>query len=784
MDYRQIIFLAGLLVLGLFAWYFMTDSMRRKRIIGVVLTVLLTALCIEAVVPLQEKIRLGLDLRGGSEFLLQLVPDPDADPENRKEITPFLVEQAVEVIRGRVDNLGVAEPQIVPTGNDRILVQLPGLSPEQTALARDQIQRVAKLGFHLVHPESDARIAAIEAGEAIVPPGYRIYDYEESDSVTGKVVRDSVLVKIQPELGGEYVSSAFARFGPAGWEIAMNFNQEGGDKFYDVTEAHTGERLAIVLDDTVQSAPVIRGAIAGGSAVISGDFSDKEAVNLASVLENPLQTPVNILDAREVSATLGTDSIQSGLIAGLAGLVVTLVSVLLYYRFAGLVANFALVINLILLMGALAMFGATLTLPGIAGIILTIGMAVDANVLIYERLREETAAGKSLKGAIDSAYSKAFSAIFDSNITTLITAVILFWQAAGAVRGFAVTLSLGIIASLFSALLVTRTLFSWGTDLGLIRSIKMMDLMPKRQFDFVGKGRAALILSTLVVVGCVAAFAFRYPGNLGVDFRGGDLLRLGAERMITVEQAREALAIGDFGDVQIQMTRSAENAYLSVRSPFETAPRIEAALREAFPDAGFHPGSAESVGPAVGMELMKKSLIALALGLLAITIYVTFRFEFSFALGAIVAVVHDVVITIGIFSLFGRELSMIFVGAILTIAGYSINDTIVVFDRIREGILTMRRGSVSSIMNLAVNQTLGRTILTGGTTLLSVLVLMIFGGPVLGDFALAIAIGVVVGTYSSIFVAAPVVLAWSKWRGKSVDEEIGETVGQTLLQKS
>ncbi len=782
MDYNQFIFIVGLATLVLFAWYFTTEIPLRKRIIGSILAVLLVALCLDAINPPQKKIGLGLDLKGGSEFLIQLFPDPDVADAAAREISVGDVEQAVEVIRGRVDKLGVAEPNIVPTGNDRILVQLPGLDEKRMKEAEEQVQKVAKLEFRLVHPESEAKLAAIKAGTDFLPAGYEALKYTEKNEL-GKVISDEILVRKRAELDGKHVENAFARFTPEGWEIALNFNGEGADLFYNITKANVGQRLAILLDGKVESAPRINEAIAGGSAQITGDFTDQEAVNLASVLENPLGTPVKIIEKRVVSPTLGADSITSGWVAGLIGLAVTLVFVALYYQFAGIVANIALIINLILLMGALAMFGATLTLPGIAGIILTIGMAVDANVLIYERLREEIAAGKSLKSAVDAAYNKAFSAIFDSNVTTLITAVILFWQASGAVRGFAVTLMIGILASMFSALLVTRNLFSWGTELGWVKRIGMLNFIPKHHFDFIKMGRPALMFSLALIAACIGWFVWRGEKNFGVDFRGGDLLMLRADQMISEEQARKALG-DEFGEVQIQMTRSAENEYLSIRSAFEKAKDIERRLIETFPEAGFRPGSVESVGPVVGSELMKKSLFALGLGLLAIMIYVTLRFEFSFALGALVAVLHDVIITIGIFSLLGREISLVFVGAILTIAGYSINDTIVVFDRIREGLLTVRKGSVSSVMNEAINQTLGRTILTGGTTFLAVIILLIFGGPVLGDFALAILIGVVVGTYSSIFVAAPVVLGWAKMRGKSIDEEVTAAGTQTLLKSA
>ena len=431
----------------------------------------------------------------------------------------------------------------------------------------------------------------------------------------------------------------------------------------------------------------------------------------------------------------------------------------------------ALILNSVILIGAMAMFKATLTLPGIAGIILTIGMAVDANVLIYERLREELAAGKSLPAAINGAYDKAFSAIFDANVSTLITAVILFWQATGSVKGFAVTLTLGIIASMFSALLITRTVFRWLVDKDLLKSIYMMDIAPKRKFDFLGKRWAAAVFSLVLIGGSIGVFALRGENNFGIDFRGGDLLTVDSTKPVTVAEARKAV---NNPEVVIQSEHAGLKELLTFRSAQGTSASVVSKLKEAFPDRGITVVGQDTVGAQIGMEFAKHAVFALALGILGIFIYVTMRFEFSFALGAVVALLHDVIITIGVFALTGRELSLVMVGAVLTIAGYSINDTIVVYDRIREGLKQGARGSIQTLMNNSINETLGRTILTGGTVLLSVGALFFFGGAVLRDFSFAILIGLAIGTYSSVFVAAPIVLWSSKIRGKSVRREVLE----------
>jgi SecD/SecF fusion protein len=406
-------------------------------------------------------------------------------------------------------------------------------------------------------------------------------------------------------------------------------------------------------------------------------------------------------------------------------------------------------------------------------------MAIDANVLIYERLREEMAAGKSLGAAVNAAYDKAFSAIFDANLTTLITSAILFWQATGPVKGFAITLTLGIIASMFSALLFTRTCFGYMLDNFGLKKLRMLNWIPAHKINFLGKRHIALALSAILILGSIAFFAWRGEKNFGVDFTGGDLVVLSSKEQVPLADLRRSVEATNIGETTLQTSIEEGRELVTVQSKFGTADAIVAKLQQDYPSAEWKIEQTDTVGPRVGSELAGRSLFALALGLLGILIYVTFRFEFSFALGALVALLHDVIITIGVFSILGREVSLVMVGAVLTIAGYSINDTIVVFDRVREGLMSGRRGSVAQIMNECINETLGRTILTGGTTLLATAALFFLGGPVLSDFALAILIGILVGTYSSIFVAAPIVLWWSKRTGKSIKREVLGDLPQT-----
>jgi SecD/SecF fusion protein len=567
------------------------------------------------------------------------------------------------------------------------------------------------------------------------------------------------------------VSEAFPVFGQKGWEISLRFTPEGAKLFGELTTKHVGNRFAIMLDNEIHSAPNINEPILGGSASISGgSIDEREARNLASILENPLENPVQIESQSETSASLGQDAISSGINSGLLASAITIFLVLLYYRFAGLIANLALVVFIIMLFGSMGMFKAVLTLPGIAGILLTLGMAIDANVLIYERLREEQAAGKSLSSALGAAYDKAFSAIFDSNLTTLITAVILYWKATGPVKGFAVSLIIGVIASMFTALVVTRNLFDWAISKGWLKSITMANIIPSTSFDFMGKRKGALTVSVIVIAASMAIFGMRGEKNFGVDFKGGDRLVLrAAGPRPELEAVRTALKEIGRGDATVQTEKSAQAEFLVIRDAEKTAEATEAHLVAKFPEAKLVKQSKETIGSLVGDELAKSSIAALLLGML---MYLTVRFEFSFAIGALVALIHDVAITIGVFALLGRELSLVTVGAILTIAGYSVNDTIVVFDRIRENIKAEKGGSIASIMNVSVNETLSRTVLTGGVTLITTIILFFMGGPVLNDFALCMLIGILVGTYSSIYIASPIVLWWSGRGGSDLKREI------------
>jgi SecD/SecF fusion protein len=714
------------------------------------------------------RIKLGLDLQGGTSFLVRM----DTNTLERAEQKDAALSQAVEVLRKRVDKLGVAEPLIQPTGNDRILIQLPGLSQADMESAKRQIERAAFLEFRMVHENSEANLL-----KGIIPPGYEIL-VEQRNRPDGSKQAFRYLVKKKPERGltGKYIKTAGVARQPITNEpeIHFEFDSEGARIFGEITtefkprQTPEGEKfflLAIVLDGELYSAPRIMGPIPGGRGVITGTFSIREAFELANVLENPLEAPVKIIEERTVDPSLGVDSIRSGVRAAIVGTIAVAIFMLVYYMLAGLIANVALIFNIIFLLGVLCALPATLTLPGIAGVVLTVGMAVDANVLIFERIREEQSAGKSLRGAVAAGYSKAFGTIFDSNLTTLISAVILWIMGTGPVQGFGITLFWGIVISMFTALFITRLIFDFLLAKNLIKRVRMCHIFGQPKFDFLRWAKLASAASVvLITVGVAYGIFGRGKELMGVEFAGGDSLRIEFKQRQDVDKIRDAITALNVGSpmIQYQKDLGSGEEYLLVTTSFESGEKVVKALQQTFPDAGLKLLSIDKVGPVVGQEILRTAIVAVLLSLFGILVYVAFRFELSFAVGGIVALIHDVLFTFGMFSLSGRELSAPMVAAILTIIGFSINDTIVIFDRIREDLKLGVRGSFKDLMNMAINQTLSRTIITSGTVFLSTVALYTLGGGIINDFSFTFLVGIVVGTYSSVYIASAIVLWWHK----------------------
>jgi SecD/SecF fusion protein len=744
------------------------------------------------------RIKLGIDLQGGTLFLVEMDTNRLVNIEavtntagqvvmvtNQVTGLEGALSQAVEVLRRRVDRFGVAEPIIQPAGNNRIMIQLPGLSESDKESAQKQIQRAAFLEFRMVHEDSDK---LIEAGE--IPPGYVLLKRKERTS-SGREEMTTVIVKKKPERGltGSAIKSAMVTRGNMGEpEIDFTLNADGASLFADITRENIGRRLAIVLDGELYSAPVIQGEIPSGRGQITGRFDLAEAFELANVLENPLKAPLSIVYQNDVDPTLGKDSIRSGIKASLYGVIAVVAFMLIYYLFAGLVANVALMLNIVILLGVMCSIGTTLTLPGIAGIVLTIGMAVDANVLIFERIREELAAGKSMRGALSAGYDKAFSTIFDSNLTTLISSVILIFMGTGPVKGFGVTLTIGVTVSMFSALVVTRLIFDWLLAKNLLKSLNMLHLIRGAKIDFMRWAVPAFAASwLLILVGNGYGIFVRGSDVLGVEFAGGDTITLGFDQTknISVEQLRTSVAKTGLGEALIgyqkdvgagtrslRVTVRASDAAKAGAVAGDASKRVVEQIKGDFKEANFKVLGVDRVGPTVGAELRNTAIYASLLAMFGILIYVAFRYEFSFAVGAVVAILHDILMTLGWYFLAGRELNATTVAAVLTIIGFSINDTIVIFDRIREDLKLGMRGTFREVMNKALNQTLSRTIITSGTVFLATFSLFIFGGGPVNDFAFTFLIGILTGTYSSIYIASAIVLWWHKGQRPHIGSQV------------
>ncbi|MDQ0457213.1 protein translocase subunit SecDF [Rhizobium paknamense] len=672
--------------------------------------------------------------------------------------------QSIEVVRRRVDELGNTEPLIQRQGKDRIIVQVPGLSDPQRLKAL--LNQTAKLTFRLVD-------TSMPASEAINgrPPATSEVLYSQDDPAVPYLVEKRVLVS------GEELVDAQASFNQQTNEpvVTFRFDSRGAQRFAQATQQNVGRPFAIILDNQVISAPVIREPIVGGSGQISGNFSVEGANDLAVLLRaGALPATLTVVEERTVGPSLGADSIRAGISAGIIGALLVVALMIGLYGFFGVLAVVALVANIILIIAVLSLIGSTLTLPGIAGIVLTIGMAVDSNVLIYERIREEYKSGRSLLQSIETGFSKAMGTIVDANVTTLIAAFVLFFLGSGPVRGFSVTLAIGIITTVFTAFTLTRWLFAeWvrrrrpkvlpkGVRTGIFDGTNI-PFMGLRRYTF--GVSVALSLAALTGFGTVGM-------KLGIDFTGGSIVELRARQgnadIADIRQRLSGLNVGDvqvqgFGDpqsvlVRLQAQESGENGEQSAVA------KVRSELEEQYEFR-----RTEVVGPSVSGELTKSATIGVLISLAAILVYIWVRFEWQFAVGAIIATLHDVILTLGLYVITGVEFDLSSIAAILTIVGYSLNDTVVVYDRMRENLRRFKKMPLDVLIDSSINQTLSRTILTSVTTLLALLALFLFGGEVIRSFTFAMLFGVVVGTFSSIYIAAPVLIAF-RLRSSGKDE--------------
>jgi len=738
----------------------------------------------------EDELDISIDAKDGSfpRIILKL------SEEKIDYIDSNAVNQSLEIIRNRIDQFGVAEPVIIRQGDDEIVIQLPGVKDPERALKL--LGDTAQLEFKLVAETEGINIdqliaqateqgqwsgkwaerAEVEALNRLLanslPDNTSIYFEKLIDKQTGIEQSRPILLENKVLMTGDMVKNAQVRIGGNFNEpyVSIDMTSRGGKTFATLTENHVGRRMAIVLDGVVKSAPVIREKILGGSAQISGSFTHEEASDLAIVLRvGALPAPVDVIQNMTVGSSLGQDSINKGLTSGIFGALMVLGFMIIYYRLSGVIANFALALNILFLFSGLAILNATLTLPGIAGIVLSIGMAVDANVLIFERMREEYGIGKSVRSSVDGGFGKALWTIVDSQVTTLITAMALFLFGTGPIKGFAVTLSLGIIFNLFTALFCSRMIFDALTARQAIKKLSFLQFAKQTNIDFMKiKNITFSVSGVLVLMGLIAFFQIaRGSANLGVDFSGGSLLQYQAEQGFTMAEVRDAFNRNDMTGVNLQEVENENRLIVKVKKSeavvANLSEQVDQILNKELGEKGFSIESQSEIGSSVSAVLRNKAIQAILISLAGVIVYLAFRFDISFGVSAAIATFHDVLVVLGICWLLNVEITLLIVTALLTLAGYSLNDSVVVFDRIRENMRKTERFKLtSSIINTSVNQVIGRTIVTSLTSAMVLLALFLFGGSVIHDFSFALLIGVLVGTYSSVFIASPLLTFWKR----------------------
>lgn len=813
--------------------------------------------------PPKEKVRLGLDLNGGTRFTLEvdqdklkaklieenpaLAGDSKALNEKIKEQLKGSEDRIIEIIRRRIDAMGTNEPLIQSVKRNagengvdspRFIVELPGADPETAEIARQRLSGMAYLEFRFTSSKENELLAKLPSEKA--PEGYvslgggyvRASNYQDVSSSgnyldkvasfgvppidrrntkfilqrNGEIEYDGRKVtkyqgrfveKGKPRLTGAQLKSAVVGTKLNEYVIDFELKSEGAVAFAKLTRNNVGRYLAIILDGELVSSPVIKTAIEGGKGEINGDFTLEEATTLANDLKaGALPAPLKVAASTTVAPTVGEDAINSGIYAASIGFLLVALFMVFYYWYAGFVANIALLLDVFLLPASLFLVAnilglfvdsadsagnaiqlPVLTMPGIAGLVLTLGMAVDANVLIYERIREEFARGAMAGKAIAAGYGKAFTAIIDSNITTILTGIILYSVGTGPVRGFAIMLTGGVVISMFTAIVVTRLLFDHTVDVNRTKPFKMLQFFKNPKFDFMRIGNKMLVISFAIIIATLSLFTYRLIKNptsvLAVDLTGGTSIVYEVKSgKVDVGAVRKA--IEPFDNAALIQTGDNGSSLLIKTgiSKDDTVSKITKLL-EPLETNGFDlvQKNYEMVGPSVGRDLRESGSKAVIFSLIAILVYIGFRFRFGFGLGGIVALAHDALISLGLFSLCGRQVSLIVITALLTIIGYSINDTVVVFDRIREILKRDSKMPLKEVCNVAINSCLGRTFITSLTTFFTVAVLFIFVDGSIYDFALTMLFGIIAGTFSSVFIATPVMAWWYRNKRPSFNDE-------------
>lgn len=728
----------------------------------------------------------GLDLQGGVSFTLEI---DESNLKSNEQLHSGQLEDVLTVMNNRINGLGVTEPTIRIMGGNAIEVQMPGVSLKDNPEAIEELSRPAKLEFRLVH--RTLRPSSAKPPLSEIPVGYEVLLMESERG--GKVIEEPFYVKRRPEANGNIIKDAYPAMEDANrFSVSMEFTPEGSKVFEKITSSileedrKTGVKqpLAIVLDGRLVSAPNIQSVISSRGS-ITGNFTRREAIELANALNNPLSVGLKRTSLNEVGPSLAEDAKDSSLMASAIGAIATIAFMIFVYWSMGIIAVFSVLVNILILVGVLASFGATMTLPGIAALVLTLGMAVDSNILVFERMREETHLGKSLWTALEMGHEKAFSTIVDANITTLISAIILWKFGSGPVKGFGVTLAVGILTTLFCCLILSRALLELTIRHNLIRKALTKTLLAADlNINFMKYAKASFAISWTIVILGVATMIYRGDKTLSIDFTGGDLVTIGFNEdkkppigeILALSESTSDTGIGEIqASYQTDLASKVERLVLQVES--EKGDRVFEKIKEKFPDAGLYLIGQQSVGASVSKDITRDAFIALAISLLSILLYIAVRFEFSYGIGALVATFHDVILTIGLYIILGLfgvgsgQFSAPMVAAILTVMGYSINDKIVVFDRIREELVLKPTMSLRDIINYSINRTLSRTMLTSLSTFIAALALFVFGTGIIVDFSLVFMLGIVVGTYSSIFIASPVFYWWNKGNRAKVEKE-------------
>ncbi len=710
------------------------------------------------------RIKYGLDLKGGLGVTLSL---SDASLNGAtSDVRQKSLDKAIEMIDKRINGMGVAETMVRPMGDNSVEIQIPGDPLKDNPDAIDVIKKPAKLEFRVASGPLPSVPSADE-----VPLGMHVMNWVHENHDTGEIIETPFLVSDVVAAPGNIVSSAHPYSDPTNGRpmVTMSFNAEGAKLMEALTSklVVNHDPMAIVLDGRLVSAPAVQGVISS-QGQITGEFTVKEVLDLSNDLNNPLDKEMKVDEINEVGPTLASEARLSSIKAGLLGTALVVVFMVGIYSLAGFLSVVTLILNVGMILGVQASIGATLTLPGVAALVLTIGMAVDANILIYERMREEKDRGKNLFNALEAGHDRALASILDSHVTSIITAIILIWLGTGPIKGFGVILAIGLAANLFCVLVFNHALLELVTSKNWLTDIKFRRLIPEVNLPFFSYRKIAIGSSIAVMLIGLGAIAYRGQNAFGTDFRGGDEVSVHFVQQISqneIDSAAKDLKISEVtSSYQTELGSGVQT--LKIQTETGQGKNLLTALSQKFPGRitaqQVKDANVVQIGATVSENLKWNALLAVALSLLGVMVYVAFRFEVGYAIGAIVATLHDIIITVGIYILLGGQFTAPMVAAVLMIIGYSLNDTVIVFDRVREELKLNPHLKLVQVLDLAVNRTFARTTMTSMTTFLAACSLFVFGTGVVHDFALVFMIGIATGTASSIFIANPVFCWWHK----------------------